>query len=178
MNRKIFIIITLACFNFIGFAQQKPDWQKWSWLVGEWQGEGSGQPGQGTGTFTFSFDLDRNILVRKNHTEIPANQGNPKLIHDDLMIIYADSEGNPGRAVYFDNEGHTIFYTISYSENAIILTSDKTDNMPIFRLTYNKIDDEKTNIQFAMSKDGSVFINYLEGKSIRVKKADQRQHEE
>jgi len=120
---KIKLILTLAFFGFLAtcFSQQKSNWEKWNWLMGERIGEGSGQPGQGGGTFSFKLDLDQKILVRESHSEYPAIANKPKVIHDDLMIVYPDNTGNPSKAIYFDNEGHTINYSITYSDKSVIL---------------------------------------------------------
>jgi len=170
MKRKLFLTTVLLAFAVSCMAQQNDVWGKWSWLVGDWIGEGSGQPGQGIGTFSFSYALDRNILTRKSHSEFPATESNPKIIHDDLMIVYFDSIGDPDRAVYFDNEGHTIFYTATYSEKSITLTSDISRKTPIFRLTYTYLDSETVNTQFALSQDGEKFMLYIEGKSKKIEK--------
>jgi hypothetical protein len=152
-----------------GFSQQKPSWDRWSWLTGEWIGEGSGKPGDGGGTFSFKTDLDQNILVRKSHSEYPATANKPQVIHDDLMVVYPDFSGNPAKAIYFDNEGHTINYSITYSDKSIILTSDKIPNVPIFKLTYSLLDNETVNTKFEMSQDGVKFFTYIEGKSKKLK---------
>lgn len=168
---KLRLIITLAIFglSITCFGQQNTAWDKWSWLTGEWVGEGSGQPGQGGGYFTFKTDLDNNILIRKGHTEIAATGNKPKVIHDDLMIVYPDYSGNPSKAIYFDNEGHTINYLITYSENSIILTSEKIPGVPFFRLTYILLEKETVNTKFEMSQDGVTFATYIEGKSKKTK---------
>jgi hypothetical protein len=146
-------------------SQKAPDWDKWTWLIGNWIGEGGGQPGQGSGTFSFSFDLDKNILVRKSHSEYPSTSTNTKITHDDLIIIYLNSNSEPIKAVYFDNERHIIFYSVTFLDNSIILTSDKSDNTTIFRLVYSQLDKETVNIRFEMSQDGLKFVTYVEGKS-------------
>jgi len=133
--------------------------------LGEWQGEGSGQPGQGGGSFTFTFELDKNIIVRRSSTEFPATNNRPKFVHDDLLIVYLDYTGTPSKAIYFDNEGHTINYTITYAEKTIILTGEKIPNAPIFRLTYTLLDNNTVNTKFEMSQDGENFRTYIEGKS-------------
>ena len=137
--------------------------------MGNWEGEGSGQPGQGGGTFSFKPDLDQKILIRKSHSEYPATANKPQIIHDDLMVVYLDNSGNPWKAIYFDNEGHTINYSITYAEKSIALTSDKTPNTPVFRLTYSLLDDATVNTKFEMSRDGEKFMTYIEGKSKRMK---------
>lgn len=169
MKTRLVLIIALSALLTVSFGQQVPTWDKWSWLTGEWIGEGSGQPGQGAGTFSFSFDLDKNILVRKSHSEYPAADNKPKVIHDDLMIVYPDNSGVTSKAIYFDNEGHTINYSIIYSDRSIILTSEKAPNVPVFRLTYTLLENEAVNTKFEMSQDGKTFITYIEGKSKKMK---------
>jgi hypothetical protein len=165
MKKKIFLVLISFLFLTNGFGQTGDTWNKWSWLTGDWIGEGSGQPGQGGGTFSFRLDLDKKILVRKSHSEYPASDNKPKVIHDDLMIIYPDFTGNPSKAIYFDNEGHTINYSIAYSDKSIVLTSEKAPNVPIFRLTYTLLENNSVNTKFEMSQDGVKFMVYIEGKS-------------
>lgn len=168
MKLKFIFLITFLFFIVNTYSQQNTTWTNWSWLIGDWKGEGSGQPGQGGGTFSFNPDLDGKILVRKSHSEYPASGNRPATIHNDLMIVSLDFNGNPTKAVYFDNEGHTINYTITYSPKTIVLLSDKTPNVPIFRLTYSLLDDQRVNTKFEMSQDGEKFMTYIEGKSIKV----------
>ena len=168
MSIKIFLtIIFLGFFTFCN-GQVASMWDRWSWLLGEWQGEGSGQPGQGRGSFTFKTDLDQKVLVRKSHSEYPAKENKPKIIHDDLMIIYPDFSGNPVKAIYFDNEGHTINYSITYTEKTIALTSEMIPNVPVFRLIYSLLEDLSVNTVFEISRDGKIFSKYIEGRSRRT----------
>lgn len=168
MKSKMMLLVLFLGFVSACSGQQESEWQKWEWLIGNWKGEGSGQPGQGGGTFSFSFDLDKNIIVRKSHSEYPATEKNPKIIHDDLMVVYTDPAASSNKAVYFDNEGHTIFYTASFSDKSIILTSEKLPNAPVFRLTYSIIDKGTVNTRFEMSQDGEKFMTYIEGISKRT----------
>lgn len=151
-----------------GFAQSSK-WEKCSWLVGQWKGVGDGQPGKGEGVFSFKEDLDQKVLVRKSHSEYPGQKGKPSVIHDDLMIVYLDDAGNPGKAIYFDNEGHTIHYSVSYMGKEVVFLSDRISNTPVFRLTYTEIDDQTVNTRFEISRDGEHFMTYIEGRSVRVK---------
>jgi hypothetical protein len=167
MKTKLILTIALLGFFCICLGQQKPVWDKWDRLIGDWLGEGGGIPGQGGGIFSFKLDLDGKILVRKSHSEYPAAADKPRVIHNDLMIVYPDFSGNPAKAIYFDNEGHTINYAIAYADKTIVLTSEKNPPMPVFRLTYTLLDDETVNTEFAMSKDGEKFTIYIEGKSKR-----------
>ncbi len=90
-------------------------------------------------------------------------------MHDDLLIIYPDFTGNPSNAIYFDNEGHTISYSISYSDNTIVLLSGKIPHIPVFRLTYSLLANDLIDTKFEMSQDGEKFATYIEGKSRKVK---------
>jgi hypothetical protein len=169
MKKKLFLmILSLIIMVQICASQEVPVWDKWSWLIGEWIGEGEGQPGVGTGTFSFSFDLDKNILIRRSHSEYPATSTRLKTIHDDLMVIYPDADGAPVHAVYFDNERHTIFYSVTFSDDSIILTSGKSTDQPIFRLVYERLDSETINTKFEMAQDGINFMTYVEGRSKKM----------
>lgn len=161
--------IALLCMTTTSFGQQDTTWNKWDWLVGDWVGEGSGMPRQGGGWFSLQPDLDGKILVRKNHAEYPATNSKVQMTHDDLMIVYLDYAGKPSKAIYFDNENHVINYAITYSEKSIVLTSDKIQNFPIFRLTYISLDKETISVKFEMSQDGEKFQTYVEGRCSRKK---------
>lgn len=168
MKRKLLVSTLLIMLGFAGFSQEQKSWDNWSWLIGEWQGEGSGQPGQGGGTFSFGFDLDKNILVRKSHSEYLDGNTNSTVVHNDLMIVYPENEGQQAKAIYFDNEGHIISYSIKVDAKAITLTSEKLPNMPVFRLTYLLLDNDMVDTKFEMSQDGEQFMTYVEGKSRKI----------
>ena len=161
--------VYLLSFVSISFGQQDTTWNKWNWLDGDWVGEGSGSPGQGTGWFSFLPDLNGKIMLRKSHSEYPATMNKPEIIHDDLMVVYLDNANQPDKAIYFDNEGHTINYTITYSDTAIVFTSNKTRSALVFRLTYIQLDKKTVDVKFEMSQDGEKFVTYTEGKCRRKK---------
>ncbi len=169
MKPKIIFAIALVALTVNCFGQQNSTWDKWTWLMGTWHGEGYGKPGKGSGTFSFSLELDKKIIERKSHSEYPATENKPEIKHDDLMIVYSDFTGTPSKAIYFDNEGHIINYSITYSEKTIVLTSDKIPHVPVFRLTYSLLDDATINTKFEMSQDGETFATYIEGKSMKEK---------
>ncbi len=148
-------------------GQQDTAWNKWNWLIGEWVGEGSGVPGQGGGWFSLVPDLNGKILMRKNHSEYPATKDKPQTVHDDLMVVYPGKTGAAEKAIYFDNEGHVISYTIDHLGTSIVFTSTKEGNVPIYRLTYIPIDKKNITVRFEMSPDGQKFHTYVEGKCKR-----------
>lgn len=171
---KIVKIFTICFFFLLSISvlgqQSSANWDKWKHLIGEWVGEGNGQPGQGEGSFTFQTDLDGKILVRKNHTVFPETANAAKKVHDDLLIVYPAAQGIQ-EAIYFDNEGNTIKYKVSFTENAIVLTSEKSSGTPRFRLSYTTIDDKTVNISFDMASPDAPesFTTYLSGKAFKVK---------
>jgi hypothetical protein len=169
-THKLFLaVILLITTQFISGQQTNNPWEKWNFLIGEWVGEGNGQPGKGDGKFSLLTDLDGKILVRKNKTVFPATDKTPETTHTDLLIVYPG--GQDQEAIYFDNEGHTIKYKVSFTDKSIVLTSDIMQNAPRFRLTYSSIDAKTVNISFEMAspQKPEEFKMYLEGKSIKVK---------
>lgn len=163
--KKFILLISGIFLVYSGFGQEVPSWDKWNFLIGEWVGEGSGQPGQGGGTFTFFLDLDRQILVRKSHSEYPASGNKAAILHDDLMIIYKEAPASETKADYFDNEGHVIHYSVTFPGQDVVFTSLKTENAPVFRLTYKPVEAGTVDTIFEMSRDGEHFMTYVQGRS-------------
>jgi len=168
-TRIIFLFLSLVISINLSAQQNTDVWSKWKFLIGTWEGEGNGQPGKGSGNFSFQKDLDGKILIRKNHSEYPATADKPATVHDDLLIIYPDTSGNPTKAIYFDNESHVINYIISYPDSSIVFTSAISADSPRFRLTYTKNDSNTVNIKFeiAFAQKPEDFKTYLEGKGIK-----------
>jgi hypothetical protein len=96
-------------------------------MVGKWKGGGTGDPGAGQGAFSFLPELNGRILVRRSFNQLA---GGPR--HEDLMIVYLDDK--TPRAIYFDSEGHTIRYNVSFpSKSSAVFESG---DGPGYRLTY------------------------------------------
>ncbi len=116
--RTILLFTFFVAITGQAIAQQSNDnkWNEWRFLLGKWVAEGGGQPGQASGGgFSFDFDLQERVLVRRNYSEYPATASKPPSRHDDLMVIYQEPEKGT-RAEYFDNEGHVIHYSVSFSD--------------------------------------------------------------
>jgi hypothetical protein len=146
-------------------------WKPYRFLVGEWTGDGSGEPRKGSGAFSFAWDLQEKVLVRKNRAEYPATQGRPAISHEDIMIIYRAENEGPVKAIYFDNEGHVINYTATFSPDQRTLTflSDATPSSPRFRLSYTREENDVLRIKFEISPPGKpdAFKTYLDGTAHR-----------
>jgi hypothetical protein len=141
-------------------AQDKPNWESWHFLIGDWVGEGTGDPESGKGGFKFELQLDQQILVRQNRAEYPATKDKPALSHQDLMVIYP--EGSGWRAVYFDNEGHVIRYAVEFrADGGATFTSADPAPAPRFQLTYTKLTTNTVGIEFAIAPTGKPFTPYI-----------------
>ncbi len=146
------------------------NWDDWQYYLGEWIGEGTGEPGEGSGGFQFYFDLQNQILIRKNFAEYPATQEKPAYRHDDLMVIYCESDESI-RAIYWDNEGHIIHYAVEFSQNKNALTflGDIQPSAPRFRFTYEKTGSDTLHIRFEIAPPGKPeeFATYIEATAHR-----------
>ena len=140
-------------------------------LLGRWVGEGEGGPGEGTGWFSFTPDVQEQVLVRKNHADYPATADRPAFSHDDLMIIYRDSPAKELRAIYFDNEGHVIHYTVTVLEGGrtIQFLSAVSPSSPGYRLTYNLTSRNTLTLTFEIAPPGMppTFSTYIEARAQR-----------
>jgi hypothetical protein len=165
--RKIVLLFTWAIlFSNLGAQPaEKNLWKAYNFLIGIWEGEGNGQPGQGSGTIIFEYSLDNNIIIRKNHNEYPATSDRPAFVHDDLLVYYI--EGNYALAIYFDNEGHLIHYSNSFSADStsLVMVSDVNPGAPRYRLTYTKLEPSKMKVTFEFAPPGKPeeFKKYVEG---------------
>ena len=55
--------------------------------------------------------LQGKVLIRKSFAEYPGCNGRAASRHDDLTILYR--EASRLQAIYFDNEGHVIRYSVA-----------------------------------------------------------------
>ena len=157
----------------VGGPQAKADeWGAFRFLLGDWVGEGSGQPGEGSGTFSFRFDLENKVLVRRDHSEYPAAQGRPAIVHDGLMIVYPRPGHDGVVAIYFDNEGHVIQYQVGVERegNTVVFVSEPAAAAPRFRLSYDRMTNDTVNVEFEIAPPGQpdAFKRYVSGRSRRV----------
>src|SRR5262245_1639212 len=152
-------------------SKSADNWDAWRFLIGDWVGEGDGAPGQATGGFSFNLDLQGRILVRKNRADYPATKDRAAFLHEDLMIVYLESEGKPVKAIYFDNEGHVINYTATLSADGktVTLLSDAAPSAPRYRFIYNKTTNDKLSFEFDIAPPGKpdAFSKYVEGAAKR-----------
>jgi hypothetical protein len=115
-----------------------------------------------TGSCTFAMNLQDRVIVRTNHANTPAANGQPASAHDDLMVIYV--EGAALKADYYDSEAHQIRYVVSASgPNRAVFLAEATAGAPGYRLTYWLDAPGIVKGQFEVAQPGKpgVFTTYL-----------------
>ena len=140
MNQRLAsVLLSVFCFVPLLSAQASRDpFASLSFLIGTWEAKTVNNPAvTATGTYTFRPELNGHILAR--HTAAAGCKGPEDFDcqHGDLLYIYADSPGHPLHAIYFDNEGHVIHYSVTAPTTTTAeFLSDETTPGPQFRLFY------------------------------------------
>lgn len=148
-------------------AQEQDPWAPFEFLIGSWSALASGQPGEAiSGSTTFSFGLDKKVLIRNNRAEYAAKPGEKAgLVHEDLLIVYRQPGESQFRAVYFDNEGHIINYTIAFpgKQVAVVFETENNQKSPRFRLIYEAGEDGVLSVDFLVAPPGGELKFYVKG---------------
>ena len=149
------------------------NWEKLDFMIGSWDSPMYGEPGGAVaGSSTFSFLLDRNILIRNSRAEFAPEPGASKgLVHDDLLIIYQQPGGVDLSAIYFDNEGHVINYTVSFPEDGpgMIFDSPATAFSPRARLVYTTTSEGTLEVEFFVAFSGDDLKSHVKGILLKKK---------
>jgi hypothetical protein len=160
-------LAVLAPWPHFVLCQESNPWGGLQFLVGSWTGAGSGQPGQsGSGASDFAFDLDGKVLVRTNRTEYPPKPGEKAgVVHKDLLIIYPQPGASKLSAIYFDNEGHVINYSVALpaKQPAVVFESEASEKAPRYRLAYELAKDGTLSVEFFVAPPGGEFKSYVKG---------------
>jgi hypothetical protein len=141
-------------------AQQPPSWEKLQFLLGTWVSTGSTELGSADGTASFTEDLGRHVLVRRSFADYKSGP-QAGTHHDDLMVIYRETDDAPPRAIYFDSEGHVIRYTVTVkSDNRAVFESEPSAPGPRYRLSYARL-GSALNGTFEIAAPGADYKTYL-----------------
>lgn len=126
-------------------------------LVGDWVGSGSTDVGQATGRSSIKADLGGHVLVRRDHTDLPAAAGRPASSMDVLMLIYPQASDGRLHATYTDSGGHVIQYTAARTQpgRLVEFDSDPSPRAPTFRLTYTLSGPKTLGVRFEMAAPGT-----------------------
>ena len=162
MKALFLILLALLAVPIFGglptSTEPAADFVPLKFLVGRWEADSAG-----AGRCEFTPEAQGKILVRRNHGELPAANGRPASIHDDLMVIYHDGTPPRTRADYYDSEGHVIRYAVETSDGQAVFLSDLVPGGPRFRLTYMLQKDGAVAGRFEISPPGAAeaFKPYL-----------------
>jgi hypothetical protein len=115
-----------------------------------------------TGTYTFALDLKGHALQRTSSVDKCNGPNSFDCQHHDQLTIYANPSGTL-KALYIDNEGHVIDYTIATPDpTTAIFTSEGPAAAPHFKLIYH-LDGKMMIGKFQGATPGSTdFHSYLE----------------
>jgi hypothetical protein len=154
----------LLCVPLFAQTAPSPQWQALSFLEGTWNAK-TRQAAAGadaSGTYTFRKELGGHILARHSDADACKGPADFNCDHGDLLYVYQEQPGQPLRAIYFDNEGHTIHYTVSTpTPTSVLFLSDATGG-PRFRLLY-ELKNGVMEGKFQMNAPGTAeWTSYLE----------------
>ena len=142
-------------------------WEPLQFLIGSWSSPVSGQPGQGiSGATTFAYDLNKNVIVRKSRAEFaPAPGESEGLVHEDLLVIYQQPQEPFFRAIYFDNEGHVIQYSLTFPEKqpGVVFESEASQTSPKARLVYEAAEEGALVTEFFVAAPGGALLSHVKG---------------
>jgi len=114
-------------------------WKSLHFLMGTWEAktQGGSANATGSGTYTFQPELRNHILARHSSSEACKGPADYNCEHGDLLYVYQDASAQSYKAIYFDNEGHVIYYDVSVpTAYSVIFLSDPSRPGPQFRLSY------------------------------------------
>lgn len=138
------LLLALLPIALSAHAQSAPQpeinpFQQLSFLMGTWEAKTAGNAVTASGTYTFRVELNGHVVARHSTSDTAKCKGPADFDceHGDLLYIYPDVPGQPLRAIYFDNEGHVIHYTVTALDATTAeFLSDPAQPGPQFRLLY------------------------------------------
>lgn len=124
-----------------------------------------------TGMVSFAFELNGKVLVRRNLTELsPISGEGPSQFHEDLLLVYQEQGDASLKAIFFDNEGHTIHYSVTVpSPSRVVFESLGGGKALRFRLTHALSADGTLSTELATAPPGGEFKVYTQGVTRKVK---------
>jgi hypothetical protein len=133
------------------FAEKRAElykWQPWEFLLGTWKGDAKGDAGDGPGDFTFKTDLDGKILLVTSTQEFRATSERQAFTYHGLMVIYL--LGLDTQAMFYDNEGHVLNYSVQFSTNPrkVTFIGEQVPYAPSFRFSYTDNGDGTLKVAF------------------------------
>lgn len=156
---------SLLAQNASGPAPAETLWEPLKFLFGAWGGktQGGNAGADSVGAWSFQTELKGHVLARHSSSSECAGPAGFNCEHSDLLYVYPNLPGPSYKAVYFDNEGHVIYYDVTTPApgTAIFLSSASLPG-PQYRLTYERKASTMYG-KFQMRMPGqTAFRSYLE----------------
>jgi hypothetical protein len=165
-----FLSIVLVCTPFVSAqnATRSHDTDPWlplRFLEGTWNAKtvGGSAQARASGSYTFRSDLNGHVLARYSSASGCKGPADYDCNHSDLFYVYQDAPDQPLKAIYFDNEGRVIHYSVSTpAADTVVFLSDTNAGGPRFRLAY-ELKNSVMEGKFQMLMPGKTdWISYLE----------------
>jgi hypothetical protein len=141
MKRMLSLLLFTVATTILAQTSAAPaedSWKSISFLEGTWIATAQGAGGvAASGRYTFAPELGHHIMAR--HSTSDPNCKGPATFdceHSDLLYIFQDAPSQPLKAIYFDNEGHVIHYTVSTPDAMTAIFLSDPGPGPRFRLVY------------------------------------------
>jgi hypothetical protein len=167
MKRVLFTTVFLAGVLRAQDPTQHPvvSFNELRFLEGTWEAKtpASAAGPEVTGKYSFRKELGGHILARHSDSDGCKGPADFDCDHHDLLYVYQDAPGQPLKAVYFDNEGHTIHYDVFRpTATQVVFLTDPSAPGPRLRLVYD-LDRRIMSGKFQMLAPGqSEWRSYLE----------------
>jgi hypothetical protein len=143
-------------------------------LVGKWKvTDRTGDPGTATGgEEEWLTEAGGAVLARRAWCEFPETAKRPAFRHEDLLVIYVDSESKL-QGIFWDNEGHVHFYRHVQTADAgdgVRLVTDPAMPGPRQALEYSFVPPNVSTAVFSLLVPGAPeFKPYLRWECRRVR---------
>jgi hypothetical protein len=155
-------------FYVRAFAAKVLDQRSVRACAGTWQAKtGEGSAAKAMGSYTFAKELKGHVLAR--HSSVAGCQG-PEAFdceHGDLLYVLEKAPGQPLKAIYFDNEGHVIHYTLSTPDAKTVIFLSEPGPGPRFNLSYHlesAVMSGKFQMQMPGREDWKSYLEWSGGK--------------
>lgn len=130
--KRTFFILTLALLSVEIFSQNP--FEKFQFLIGNWQGVETGVAGNGIGFRTYKFELGENYIFERNSSTFPITEKKPYgEVHRDIGVFSFNT--NDSSIVYrsFNVEGFTNIYVLdkkSSTSTELVFITREIENNP------------------------------------------------
>lgn len=141
-------------------------WSALGFLEGTWDAhvQAGSAKAQVGGTYSFKPELKHHVLVRRSDDSAGCHgPASFDCEHSDVLYVYQEAENQALKAIYFDNEGHVIHYTVSTPDpTTAVFVSEASSSAPQFQLIY-RLKNAVMSGKFQMRMPGQTdWKSYLE----------------